>query len=430
MAGSGEWRARPWEDYVLMTQRTPFDPNNMSESPAPGSPYSLVNDSQWYNNNQLVSDPRGTATGLLNAGGLSQDDLNQRILQYIQNTSGDKPAMFRPQFDPATGQISQYYPGETGGFADFFTDGGKIAAAIAAAYAGGQMGFGDGGFFSGGTGAGFDPSSLGSWDVPGFTGGDASWGVNSLADAGGWPDGLDWNSVFPENGQFSGGTMSNADIMSQIGANPSLLEQVKSVLNTPGTSQAKSALSKILSGNGNSDDFLKVGGSLASTLLGMYGANRQQNSLQTLSNQYAGYGAPYRAMLASSYADPAAFLANSPDIKASVDQGTSALARSLSTQGNPTGSGAALGQLQNYATQSLYGQLGNERNRLANFGGLSNFNAAAPQLATQSINSQGNLLNAIGSGISSITNPPNTLEQALNALNANNFKLNSGTGLT
>lgn len=170
-------------------------------------------------------------------------------------------------------------------------------------------------------------------------------------------------------------------------------------------------------------------GSLLSAGLGAFGANRQANATNTLAQQYAGYGAPYRAMLAQSYADPAAFLKNSPDIQASVGQGTDALARSLSTQGNPTGSGAALQQLQNYATQGLYGQLGNERNRLANFGGLSNFNAAAPGLAGQAITQQGNVLNAIGSGISSVTNPPTTLEQALNALNSNNFKLNSGTGL-
>lgn len=209
------------------------------------------------------------------------------------------------------------------------------------------------------------------------------------------------------------------------------LKNLSGLPNTPPGAQSliQKALSG-LSGNGGSGlDMTKLLGQLAATGLGIYGANRQAGQIGTLAQQYAGYGAPYRAMLANSYADPAGFLANSPDIQASVKQGTDAMARSLSTSGNPTGSGAALQQLQNYATQGLYGQLGNQRNQLANFGGLSNFNAAAPGLAGQQITAQGGALNALGSGISSVTNPPTTLEQALNAMNSNNFKLNNGTGL-
>ena len=235
--------------------------------------------------------------------------------------------------------------------------------------------------------------------------------IGATAGAGG-----DYNSflqsigIDPSSTQFGGGTMSNADIMAQINANPGLLQQLSSSLGlSPQTT-------------------MQMLGRLGGSLLGAIGSSNQARALQNLSGQYAGYGAPYRAMLAQSYADPAGFLKNSPDIQAAVSQGTDALARSLSTGGNPTGSGAALQQLQNYATQGLYGQLGNERNRLANFGGLSNFNAASPGLATGAIQAQGDVLNAIGSGISSATNPPTTLEQALNALNANNFKLNNSTG--
>ena len=218
----------------------------------------------------------------------------------------------------------------------------------------------------------------------------------------------------------SGGANSLNDLMTQAGfsggasdlaSNPGLLSQLASKLGMSPSSA------------------LQILGRLGAAGLGALGSSNQARALTNLSNQYAGYGAPYRAMLAQSYADPAGFLKNSPDIQAAVSQGTDALARSLSTGGNPTGRGAALQQLQNYATQGLYGQLGNERNRLANFGGLSNFNAASPGLATGAIQAQGDVLNAIGSGISSATNPPTTLEQALNALNANNFKLNNSTGL-
>ena len=228
-----------------------------------------------------------------------------------------------------------------------------------------------------------------------------------------------------------GSNPSLSDLFNQYqmsGQSPmQFLQQLSGAPN--GTSTALQQLLKGLGGNGNSSGLGSLGSLLAAGL-GAYGSNRQAQQLGTLSQQYAGYGAPYRAMLASSYADPNSFLANSPDIKAAVGQGTDALAHSLSTQGNPAGSGAALQQLQNYATQGLYGQLGNARNQLANFGGLSNFNQAALGLATQQIQAQGNTLNALGSGISSATNPPTTLQQALNSIGGlGGLNLNSGNGL-
>ncbi len=196
-------------------------------------------------------------------------------------------------------------------------------------------------------------------------------------------------------------------------AAPGASEAVQQLVQKVGPDQAKSVLGRLLSGTATSDDYLKIGGQLASTLLGVYGANRQTSQLQNLSNQFAGYGAPYRARLAESYADPAAFLKNSPDINAAVGQGTDALARSLSVQGNPAGSGHALQELQNYATTGLYGKLGQERDRLAGFGGLTAYNQAAPTAATNAVNSQAGVPNAIGAGISAITNPVKTTYQTM-----------------
>ena len=197
-----------------------------------------------------------------------------------------------------------------------------------------------------------------------------------------------------------------------------------------GTTVAKSVLGKIANGTATADDYLKIGGQLAATLLSVYGSRQQANSLNSLANQYSAYGAPYRSLLAQSYADPAGYLKNSPDIQASVGQGTDALARALSVQGNPAGSGNALQQLQSYATQGLYGQLGNERNRLANFGGLSSFNSAAPGLAGQGIAANAGIYNAIGSGIASATNPQPSLTDILIALGGGKrLNLNTGSGL-
>ena len=164
-------------------------------------------------------------------------------------------------------------------------------------------------------------------------------------------------------------------------------------------------------------DLLRMGGQLGAAGLGAYGANQQAKSLQGLSDKYSEFGAPYRAMLAQSYADPSGFLANSPDIKAAVQQGTDATSRALSVNGNPAGSGRALQEMQNYATQGLYGQLGNERQRLANFGGLSAMTGSAPQLATSAIGQQGNVLNALGYGINQVTNPTPSLNDLWKSLN-------------
>ena len=302
------------------------------------------------------------------------------------------------------GAAAAGYGGGAGLGAAGAAGGGMDLSSLASQFAG-YDGMGGGSIFDSGLGAsaGGGSSFLGDIPTTGDVGGTSIYGSNpSLSD------------LFNQY-QMSG--QSPAQFLQQLSGMPNT---------PPGTSTALQTLLKGLGGNGNSSGLGSLGSLLAAGL-GAYGSNRQAQQLGTLSQQYAGYGAPYRAMLASSYADPNSFLANSPDIKAAVGQGTDALAHSLSTQGNPAGSGAALQQLQNYATQGLYGQLGNARNQLANFGGLSNFNQAAPGLAGQQIQAQGNTLNAIGSGISSFTNPPTTIEQFLNSINGmSGLKLGNG----
>jgi hypothetical protein len=89
-----------------------------------------------------------------------------------------------------------------------------------------------------------------------------------------------------------------------------------------------------------------------------------------------------------------------------VQQGTNALMRSLSTTGNPFGSGNALQQGQNYATNSLYGQLQGKENQLAGFGGLTQYNGAGINASNSAIGSQGNTYQALGQAANDIFNPP------------------------
>ena len=159
----------------------------------------------------------------------------------------------------------------------------------------------------------------------------------------------------------------------------------------------------------------QIVGSALPGLLGAYGASQQANAYGNLANQYMGMGAPYRDRLAALYANPESFL-TSKEVQIPVQQGTDALARALSIQGNPAQSGTALQELQNYSANQLFGRLGQEKDRLAGFGGLSAYNQAAPTAAGAEINANKGIYDAIGAGAADVLNPPKTLQQLLKEL--------------
>jgi len=130
-------------------------------------------------------------------------------------------------------------------------------------------------------------------------------------------------------------------------------------------------------------------------LMGAYASDRQSDAYSGLAGQYMAMGEPYRQRLSDLYTDPSSFL-NSPEVQVPIQQGTNILARALSTGGNPIGSGNALQELQNYATQQMWNRLGQERDRLGGFGGLTQYQAAAPELAAMGIGQQGNMWQALG----------------------------------
>ena len=181
-------------------------------------------------------------------------------------------------------------------------------------------------------------------------------------------------------------------------------------------SQLAKAPTSILKSLGFSDSDISSIGKLGAAGFGAYASNQQSERLADLANEYKGFGAPYRAELSRLQSDPGSFL-TSPRVTTAVDQGTNAMARALSAKdGNPMGSGRALQELQNYSTNSLYGQLTNRENQLANFGGLSGFNAAAPQANLASVQQSGNMYNAIGAGINDVFNPQPTYMDLIKAM--------------
>ena len=184
---------------------------------------------------------------------------------------------------------------------------------------------------------------------------------------------------------------------------------------------AGTALSRILDGTASKSDWLSVLGTAGATGLGVYSANRQTDSLNALANQYAGYGAPYRQRLSDLYANPSGFL-SSPEVQVPVQQGTDAAARALSAKvGNPVFSGTALSELQNYASNQLFGKLGQEKDRLAGFGGLTGYNAAAPGAATAAIAAQPGALTTLAGGISDILNPKQSLTDLMKIYRGNDL---------
>jgi hypothetical protein len=200
------------------------------------------------------------------------------------------------------------------------------------------------------------------------------------------------SAIGPGNGGVDDGALSK--ILNESGGDPGVLSSLAKALGmTP-------------------DSLLQTLGRAAPGLIGAFASSRQADDYKALADQFAGYGAPYRQRLADLYADPSKFL-SSPDVQKPVQMGSDILARSLSTQGNPTGSGNALQQLQSYSADQLFGRLGQEKDRLGGFGGLTAYNSAAPSAASNAIGANANVANSLGAAANNVFNPPKTLAQQL-----------------
>lgn len=247
-----------------------------------------------------------------------------------------------------------------------------------------------------GSGA-MDFSNLGDlWNYGDTAGGSTLSDLQAAADQFGWSDLASPGTTAGANADI-GGTSWLSTLWEQAKANP---------LSTAGQ------VFKSVTGSSDSADWMKMLGSLGAAGLGAYASNQQTSALEDMAKRYEGYGAPYRQKLSDLYANPDSFL-QSNEVQKPVQQGTDMLMRSLSMQGNPFGSGNALQQGQSYASDQLFGKLGQEKDRLAGFGGLASYNAAAPTASTSAIGSSANTYNAIGSGLGNIFNPPKTESQTM-----------------
>ena len=284
-----------------------------------------------------------------------------------------------------------------------FIESGGLAKAMIAAFAGGAGLEALGGL--GGAAGGAE--TFGSW-MPGMTGG-ADFAGLSAAESGlgslgggsmGWEDFLQLASDGGEELAWDP-TGADAEYLQNW------LTQGAAEGGTSFSGGLLSNLTKLLggTGTGSSNDLLSALGRAAPGLIGAFASNQQTDAITGLANKYAEMGAPYRQRLSDLYSNPSSFL-SSPEVQVPVQQGTDALARSLSAKvGNPIGNMTAMSDIQNYASNQLFGRLGQEKDRLAGFGGLSNYNQAAPGLEQSAIASNANFWNALGSSASNVFNP-------------------------
>lgn len=228
-------------------------------------------------------------------------------------------------------------------------------------------------------------------------------------------------------------TNANTDIRDPNAANTRdpLTGQSADVLNTnqivngaakgAGSGLGNMTLERLLSGDvglGDLSSAVTLGdlGRVLGTAGSIYGANEQANKLKELSDRYMALGEPSRQRYEASF-DPNFDVSKIPGLEGAMDTSYQALLRGLSTHGNPFGAPSGLADALKYVSGNVaLPALQNYRNQLAATGGYGAFSTAAPGAATGAINAGGNVYADLGRGISTITNPPGTLEQALRSL--------------
>ena len=170
--------------------------------------------------------------------------------------------------------------------------------------------------------------------------------------------------------------------------------------------------SRIINGNGTIDDFAKIFGGIAPAVMGWFASNQNTEALENFTNQWMDMGKGYRDQLANLYTEGGMEAwANSPQVQTTLDRTLEGAARALSVEGNPALNPFAQNTMRDEGLNKMWEMLTGEKQFLATAGGLGSFNAAAPNMALASVNSNNNAWNAIGSGLSSVLNPQPSLEE-------------------
>ena len=189
---------------------------------------------------------------------------------------------------------------------------------------------------------------------------------------------------------------------------------------------ARTALGRILDGSATPEDYASVVGSLGATGLGVLGSNAQADALRDVSQQYLALGAPYRTLLEGSY-KPGFDLWKQPAYKSALDDSWESAFRGMNS--NPFDNPGQIIEANKRITGGLtLPALSNYRGQLGQFGGLGLNTSGQASLAEAG--QSGNLYDALGFGLGSLTNPQTSLQdllrQAGGSVSSNPYKLNLG----
>lgn len=387
-------------------------------------------------------DANGNAFDNLNGNRLNGIDVNSLtpFLQNYGNISGtDTSGMNADQIrKTANDWVSSYggidgIPAHNGGI------GGWLSANLPGLLASGVVG----GALAGG---GLGGPVMGASDLAGGAGlGTAGWtsgydlagggslggnGLGAVADNFGKDlVGSDWASGVAGTGnggllpQTAGGLTAGNTAANGIGSGINstnlggILDKLKNVPGGP------SSLSKLLSGNATQDDYLKLAGTLGSTVLGYLGAENQAGALSDTADKYLALGQPYRGALAASYA-PGFSMNNEPGYKDAIDQTMQSYLRKASTGGNPFDNPGVSTEALKYVTAgTALPQLNTYRSQLGSFGQLGVNTAGTADMGAAG--ASGGTYDALGYGLSQLTAPKNNTLQDL----VQKYILNSGNSL-
>jgi hypothetical protein len=129
-------------------------------------------------------------------------------------------------------------------------------------------------------------------------------------------------------------------------------------------------------------------------------------------------GAPHRARLEASYAPGFDLAKQDPAFQGALDQSSNAVLRGLSTKGNPFDNPGGLREANKYVTQNVaLPQLNTYRSQLGSFGQLGTNTAGTAGL--NAAQSSGGKYDALGYGLSQMTQPANPFEDMMKKYNLN-----------
>ena len=277
------------------------------------------------------------------------------------------------------------------------------------------------------SGVGALSGGFGLADILKGVGVDASWGVNPSNGTGANMDFSDFITNSYNPGEFTGSMLpggsnslfgelgggmvdlgGGAASVAGAGWSPNFLDTITNGIQQLGSSAAqsaaKSALAKVMSGQGTQQDLMSLLGSLGATGLGVLGSNQQSNALENIANQSRADRQPFLNASLGWLNDPSSFYAGAP-----AQAAMKGVLQGLSVNGNPANNPTAMAMASDAG-------LKNWQNAVTGFGniGLAGQDSRNSLLANAAQADSG-VYDALGYGLNQLTQPKQSLSDLARA---------------